>query len=906
MTEFRKDEYKKVQIPFGYNGKLEKVMLSLFHTFFVAMTGHGKTLGMKSLLFRFHEVFPDWKILILDSKDKRDFADLNSDIPICFVETTDPLDLKNLLEPVVGAKLMYYFDKIIEEAVFDTLGEIHRSIHRKVQDADCHNIKISGKDLGKLRVIDYTMGKLVALVEKPNIVRELKLHDGFNVMPVALPDVKNPNLKRAFQQLIVRSVLLLLLSDQSLEKTLLVLDESHKWCLSEDTEVLTFDGWKPIMQVHKGELVMTCKMEMQKLEYQSAQDVAVFDHQGELFHINNTETADILATEEHRHLIDKQVRTRRKGKYVAYWKNKPCLSKVNDFPRTFRVPAAYPFDGGLVWKDRAFLCLLAWIITDGHVNCYYKEKPYVIRLNQSKKQHIPTIRSLIQRAELACSESVKPASMDRYIIHRGKQKLIKSKPSQRFTFNVEASAKIIKALDGQVHRIPRWVFNVDRKSRLAFFESLVDGDGTYQITKRDDRPIIFYAGLSKELADDVQELCIGLGYRATVTFADAMWKVYISRRFPYHYVYRRDIAKVPYNGKVCCLSVVNETFVARRNGKVFITGNSSQRYASICKQPLSEFVSEGRSQDKFVWLSDQALTKVDKEPLKNIKIWVVGQQMESNEVEDARETVNSITDLNVKDSDIKTLKVGNFILVDGLHGKVERAYLQPYTVPEDVALKIVQGADPELAEPYIRRFEEGLLKSQSQDGDEEMVWKGKFEKLEKEFEEFRKTTGIEVSKLRKDLCDSEERENDLNSELEKMQSLRQAFRDFFSVPMAAEGKVEAGVKVTLGKSLTEISLEDNAPKEVSMTTQDPSGKLMYCAVRLHERYLKDLSRTDDKPTFTTAELQKEAAEHGWGLTNMMIGKTTGFLIREAYLIKEGSGLRLPTELKINVQEPKQK
>jgi len=562
MTEYRKDEYKKVQIPFGFNEKAERILLSLFHSFFVAMTGHGKTLGMKSLLLRFHQLFPEWKILIIDSKDKRDYADLSADIPICFVETTDPLDLKNLLEPVVGAKLMYYFDKIIEEAVFDTLGEIHRSIHRKVEDADAHSLKMSGKDLGKLRVIDYTMGKLVVLVEKPNIIRELRLHDGFNVMPVALPEVKNPNLKKAFQQLIVRSVLLLLLSDQSLEKTLLVLDESHKW--------------------------------------------------------------------------------------------------------------------------------------------------------------------------------------------------------------------------------------------------------------------------------------------------------------------------------------------------------SSQRYASICKQPLSEFVSEGRSQDKFVWLSDQALTKVDKEPLKNVKMWIVGQQMEDNEVEDARNTVNSITDLSVTDREIKSLKVGKFIIVDGLHSKVERAYLQPCGVPDNLAAMISQGADPELAEPHIRRFEEGLLKSKSQDGDEELVFKEKYEKLLREFEEFRGRTEQEVVKLRKDLCDSEGRESALNEELGKLQNLRQAFRDFFSVPMAAEGEVEAGVTITLGTSLTQINLEDNAAKEVSMTTQDPSGKLMYCAVRLHERYLKDLSRTDDRPSFTTAELKKEAAEHGWGLTNMMIGKTTGFLIREAYLIKEGSGLRLPTELKINFQEPKQK
>lgn len=561
MTEYRKDEYKKVQIPFGFNEKAERILLSLFHSFFVAMTGHGKTLGMKSLLLRFHELFPDWKILIIDSKDKRDYADLSADIPICFVETTDALDLKNLLEPILAAKMIYFFDKIIEEAVFDTLGEIQRSINQKVVDADAHRLKISGKDLGKLRVINYTMRKLVALVEKPNIIKDLKLHDGFNVMPVSLPDVKNPNLKRAFQQLIVRSVLILLLSDPSLERTLLVLDESHKW--------------------------------------------------------------------------------------------------------------------------------------------------------------------------------------------------------------------------------------------------------------------------------------------------------------------------------------------------------SSQRYGSICKQPLSEFVSEGRSQDKIVWLSDQALTKVDKEPLKNVKIWVVGQQMEANEVDDAKNTVNDMTDLSVTENDIKTLKIGSFIVVDGLHGKVEQAYLQPYNVPDSVALKIAQGASPELAEPYIMAWEKKALQhSRSQDGDEEM-YRQKLEELQKEFEEFRKTTENEVQKLRKDLCDSEERENNLNSELEKMQYLRQAFRDFFSVPMVAEGKVEAGVTITLGRSLTQINLGDNAPKEVSMTTQDPSGKLMYCAVRLHERYLKDLSRTDDRPTFTTAELKKEAAEHGWGLTNMKIGKTTGFLIREAYLIKEENALRLPTELKIKVREKEQ-
>lgn len=581
-----KDEYKKVQIPFGWNAKLGRILLSLFHTFFVAMTGHGKTLGMKSLLYRFRELYPDWKILIIDSKDKRDYADLNADIPICFVETTDPLELKSLLEPVVGSNMMYFFDKIIEESVFDTLGEVQRSIHQKVEDADAHRIKIHGKDLGKLRVLDYVLGKLVELVEKPNIIKELKLHDGFNVMPVSLPEVKNQNRKRAFQQLIVRSALLLLLSDSTLEKTLLVLDESHKW--------------------------------------------------------------------------------------------------------------------------------------------------------------------------------------------------------------------------------------------------------------------------------------------------------------------------------------------------------SPQKYSSICKQPISEFISEGRSQDKILWVSDQALTKVDKEPLKNIKLWLVGQQMEDNEVEDAKNTVNDITDLTFTDADIKRLRIGNFIFADGLHRTVEKVYLQPYGVPDSVALEIAGGADPELAEPYILKFEQkSQLISQVLESDEEMVYKEKFEKLQKEFQKFQEATESErkatkklredwiafeeknkklqddfdsfkdgTKELKKQFEDASQQVKDLKVKLEKFEALQQAFRDLFGIQGIPAS--EAGVRITLGASLTEISLEDNVPKEVSVTTQDPSGKIMFCAVKLHNKALK--TDPDTMPILTSAALQKEAAEYGWQLTNMMIGKTMGYIIREGWMIKEGNGYRLPAYLKINVPE----
>lgn len=577
-----KDEYKKVQIPFGFNEKMEKVWLPLFHSFFVAMTGHGKTVGMKSLLYRFHDLHPDWKILIIDSKDKRDYADIHADISICFVETTEPLDLKNLLEPLVGAKMMYYFDSIIQEAVFDTLGEVQRSIAVKISDADSGRVRIHGKELGKLRVLNHLMGKLVLLIEKPNITKDLKLHDGFNVMPVSLPDVKNPNLKRAFQQLIVRSALILLLSDPALEKTLLVLDEVHKW--------------------------------------------------------------------------------------------------------------------------------------------------------------------------------------------------------------------------------------------------------------------------------------------------------------------------------------------------------SPQRYSSICKQPLSEYVSEGRSQDKILWESDQALTKVDKEPLKNIKIWIVGQQMEKNEVDDAKKTVNDITDLSITESDIKTLQIGRFVLIDGLHGKADRVYLQPYGVPDPIAQQIAAGANSELAESYIMEFE-----SRSQENDE--MYKEKAEQLEKklgdlsrdhtqELEKTEKMHKEEIEKVKSEAdlngysrgraeaedevkearASEEQRINELTEtkdKLKRFEKFEDALAGLIQIKqpqqMATQPAQAQGQKITLDAQVTEITVQNLQPKEIKMTTDKPAGQILYCALALTKRL---------GSPFTATMLKAEALEKGWPLNAASMGATLMYMAREGILIKDGDSYRLPSQVKFSAVEPK--
>lgn len=567
-----------LEIHFGFNEKSEPVSIPLFQMFFDATTGHGKTVGMKTLLWRFHQAYPDWKILVIDSKDKRDYADLNADIPICFVETTEPLDLKNLFEPLVGSGMMYYLDQIIEEAVFDTLGEMQKSIQKKITQAEERTIKIHGKQLGKLRVLNHLLKKLIVLVERPEITSELVLRPGLNVMPVSLPGVPG-RLKRAFQWLIVRSVMLKLTEPQY-EKVLVLLDEFHKW--------------------------------------------------------------------------------------------------------------------------------------------------------------------------------------------------------------------------------------------------------------------------------------------------------------------------------------------------------SPQKWASIVKQQISENVSEGRGKEIFYWMADQALAKVDKEPLKPVKVWIVGQQLGRHEVKYAVETVSDMTDLTVDKKDIKRLRVGHFIILDGVHHSVQQAYLQPYGVPDSLAKQIATGEKSPLdAESYISTF-----KFTTKEEVDDLVWKEKYETLKKKYdelqEEFKKLkTQIpkrtEFANLTRKVEEQSKEISKLKREIAKLESLRTAIQNIVRDeigPMTAgklppkelvrlEGILKNEIRTAVHERLPKlVELEhiesvvniSHAEKSVKLDTGTQKGQIMFCA-------FKDLSAEG----FTIAQLTEALLERGWNIPCSSLNPTvSSHLVKEGLLIKipktKPKRYRVPKKRKVDVIE----
>jgi hypothetical protein len=384
-------------------------------------------------------------------------------------------------------------------------------------------------------------------------------------------------------------------------------------------------------------------------------------------------------------------------------------------------------------------------------------------------------------------------------------------------------------------------------------------------------------------------------------------------------------------GDICCMNLSNQGFsdafkqIAVRSviryvrthlSKIFVIFDEAhiqipEGYSSASKEWIVKTIKEGASSKQFLLIADQTIKEVDKNVVTQCPFKIFGGQS-GGQLEAQRTFGYMPVKKGVSVETIMRLPLGHFYLCTRDWTKL--CYALPRGVPEDIGVKVAKSF---LSPEYVRDHFMLKIEIEKEEDDEEMYRK-KAEEFEEQVKHLLEENGRivdqnkaleeKVKKLEKEvartatfdlLTDEVARLQKQLSELQPLLKIKEALLELF--PAKSVSQSEAGVKITLGTSLTEINLEDNASKEVNMTTDNPSGKLLFCAVQLHNKALK--KNLETIPVFTTADLQKEAAEYGWQLTNMIIGKTMASIIREGWLVKEGNGYRLPAKLKINVQDP---
>jgi hypothetical protein len=337
---------------------------------------------------------------------------------------------------------------------------------------------------------------------------------------------------------------------------ILVMARGNHECVDPETEVLTCAGWKPIAQVTMEDEVFSIHPTDLTGHFARPLKIHTYPYVGTMYHVTHSHV-DMLVTPNHRIAFFPQ-----KAHYLHYHTAEEMFTAVKG---AIKIPTSavveYP-DYNISDDEIRFT---AWILTDGQLS----EKEMAIY--QSKPTMVDRIRELLTRLGYKFSER----SAQRHVESiRGVP--LKSEPLPHFTFRIlRESHDEIKHFIARKKLLPDWIFKLSKRQFDIFLEELILGDGS--VHKHCKTAKMLYG--EKPILEDVQRACTQYGYRALLSSRNrngehSYWILNIVERENIT-IEKKDFELVPYDGTVHCLTTPSGNFMARRNGKVYLTGNSA-------------------------------------------------------------------------------------------------------------------------------------------------------------------------------------------------------------------------------------------------------------------------------------------------------------------------------------------
>ena len=322
-------------------------------------------------------------------------------------------------------------------------------------------------------------------------------------------------------------------------------------CMSEDTEILGKDGWKKYNQVKKGDIIATFNIDRGGIEYLSVNHVFARKYQGKMYNLKNR-ISDQLISPEHR-VVRRKFNS---NEYVL-----ETIEKVRGLNSPFIVPVGsqgYSHSESFLSDDE--IRFLAWVIAEGTLDQGERGSGR-ISLYQSA---IANPQDYQEMKDLCASLNLKYS--ERTQVGLGKD-------CQVLRFDASSTRKILSYFGGDkkngIKFIPKVILDSDSETAKLFLETYIKGDGHEEVK---------ITTTSKIVCDGLLQVAVHAGYGATVAIRkpEGISKKdrYIIRLIKHRDTYINEVQAINYQGIIWCPNTKNETVIARRNGKIFITGNT--------------------------------------------------------------------------------------------------------------------------------------------------------------------------------------------------------------------------------------------------------------------------------------------------------------------------------------------
>lgn len=388
-------------------------------------------------------------------------------------------------------------------------------------------------------------------------------------------------------------------------------------CHDDQTECLTRRGWVRGIDLLDDDEIATWNPTTQRTEYHRPLHITRARYIGDIHHWHG-QRVDARVTPTHRLWIE-----RRNGNDFATNKQRQPLQRGWHFEES-RQAATTPgkpfywrdtgrFDGGITtveipavaritkrkvgsrgggrpptrgvndplrYDAEQFAAFLGYYVSEG---CLGRA---TLQLDQSIGKYVDDIRQAL---------SVFPLEWIREEYRPQKAKTHWS-PTYRWTFSHLGLAEWIRKEVGcgaENKRLPRCVFEWSRAAQLELLRTLINGDGSR------DRcgDACAYFSISDGLLDDVQRLCVQVGwssYKAVNTHhgghilrirTDSHARL-LNAKGGRKADGRAWVETQPYDGIVWCVTVPNELFFSRRNGRVMLGGNTRMTFLNRARPDL--------------------------------------------------------------------------------------------------------------------------------------------------------------------------------------------------------------------------------------------------------------------------------------------------------------------------------
>ncbi len=330
-------------------------------------------------------------------------------------------------------------------------------------------------------------------------------------------------------------------------------------CLSEDTEILTFEGWKGIDEISKDDKVFSFDYETQKtrigrVSTSNVKHIFEYDHIGKMVHIKNDNT-DQLLTKNHKVLCKTENRKQVDGKRKKYWVNEDYRYVDAGLMRKasrIKLPLSAKYDGEESLGNGLFAELIGLVLSEG----WYQSDAVNISQTDTNQEIVGRINYILGKLNANYS-----------IYKRSRKYNGKKYKEYQWYITGDLANKIQKVIPDK--KPTNMLLHLPLKEKEFLFKGLMEGDGSKD---RNGNYTTFYQN-DIDFLKWFQTLCHLMGKQGRINRKKMCVAVHNNSMTEIQGKHRVD-DRVSYNGRVWCIETEIGNFFARRNGRIFITGNS--------------------------------------------------------------------------------------------------------------------------------------------------------------------------------------------------------------------------------------------------------------------------------------------------------------------------------------------